>query len=375
MSDLFEPPQERSSKIHRAIAVGGLIVLWLALFVDVLQWLVCLNGGFSSKANLLSHLWPYFSFGGALAGLAARGMPNILRSIPTVWLLVSLVFLLGKQMVPKVSLLPPLGATLRVMTLNLGNAQGSRPRAVSYLRQRRNVDILFLQEVHTGPGFRDRKSLEAALGGRLRHMAWFPAAPDKKHVLGLGVLSRYPLQEIRPLKLPAGEAAGKCSELAALTAKVRVRNRLVRLATAHLCPPALPWMDDWGDSTGITYRSISGWWSGMRVFEYTRRSQLDFLSTLAEGGVEPFILGGDLSTTPYSLDLRRFNGVLRSAFAERGMGFGFTYSLGFLGARIDHIFSSSGLSARSASVADVDISDHNPVEAVFEVLPTAKGKN
>lgn len=206
-------------------------------------------------------------------------------------------------------------------------------------------------------------------------MAWFPAAPDKKHVLGLGVLSRYPLQEIRPLKLPAGEAAGKCSELAALTAKVRVRNRLVRLATAHLCPPALPWMDDWGDSTGITYRSISGWWSGMRVFEYTRRSQLDFLSTLAEGGVEPLILGGDLSTTPYSLDLRRFNGVLRSAFAERGMGFGFTYSLGFLGARIDHIFSSSGLSARSASVADVDISDHNPVEAVFEVLPTAKGKN
>mgnify|MGYP001254757039 FL=1 len=56
MSDLFELPRERSSKTRRAIAVGGLIVLWLALFVDVIQWLVCLNGGFSSKANLLSHL-------------------------------------------------------------------------------------------------------------------------------------------------------------------------------------------------------------------------------------------------------------------------------------------------------------------------------
>ena len=35
------------------------------------------------------------------------------------------------------------------------------------------------------------------------------------------------------------------------------------------------------------------------------------------------------------------------AFGERGQGFGFTYSAAYLSARIDHIFHSGGIAARS----------------------------
>lgn len=370
MSHLIEETLLRPSGPRWLFAIGALGILWLAVLVDVALWLVLLNGGFSSKANLLSHLWPYISFGGALAGLLARGMPKILRSLPSIWLLASLAMLHGNQIVPKAALPPLAGPALRVMTLNLGASPATRSRAVSYFRQRRNVDIFLLQEVHRAPGFDDPKKFEDALRSRLRHSAWLPNPPGENFTLGLGMISRYPLEGVRSIKLPAGESpTGKCAQAAALEAKVNVRGRRLRLVTAHLCPPALPWMDDWGRETGLTFGSFSGWLKNNSSYEYARRYQLHTLRTLAEGGVEPLILGGDLSTTPSSIDLAQFDGVFKSAFAERGLGFGFTYSIGFIGQRIDHIFFTRGIAARTVRVADVNISDHKPLEAMLEILP------
>ncbi|MBT3350665.1 MAG: hypothetical protein HOC91_03890 [Nitrospinaceae bacterium] len=356
-----------ASWLFAAIALG---MLWLAVLIDVVLWLVQLNGGFSSKANLLSHVWPYISFGGALAGLLARGMPNILRSLPTIWLLASLAMLHGNQIVPKAAPPPLAGPAIRVMTLNLGDSPATRGRALSYFRQRRNVDIFLLQEVHRAPGFDDARKFEDALRSRLPYMAWFPNPPGANFTLGLGIMSRYPLEGVTPIVLPTGESAtGKCAQAAALGAKVNIHGRRLRLVTAHLCPPALPWMDGWGRETGFTISSFSGWLRNNSTYEYARRYQLHTLRILAEGGVEPLILGGDLSTTPSSIDLSQFGGILKSAFAERGLGFGFTYSLGFIGQRIDHIFFTKGLAARTARVIDVDISDHKPLESMLEILP------
>ncbi|MFP6867791.1 MAG: endonuclease/exonuclease/phosphatase family protein, partial [Nitrospinota bacterium] len=90
--------------------------------------------------------------------------------------------------------------------------------------------------------------------------------------------------------------------------------------------------------------------------------------------VEPLILAGDLNTTPASLDILELSGPLKNAYTARGMGFGFTYSLWSLGARLDHVFFSDGIAARSASIADVDISDHKPLEAVLEILPKGQAR-
>jgi|GEM_PF-6572425 endonuclease/exonuclease/phosphatase (EEP) superfamily protein YafD len=370
MSNSIEETLFRPSRPRWWFAIGALGVLWLAVLIDVVLWLIWLNGGFSSKANLLSHVWPYISFGGALAGLLARRMPNILRSLPSIWLLASLAMLHRNQIVPKAAPPPLAGQALRVMTLNLGDSPATRGRALSYFRQRRNVDIFLLQEVHRAPGFDDPRKFEGALRSRLPHTAWLPNPPGENFTLGLGMMSRYPLEGVRPIVFPTGESpAGKCAQAAALEAKVNVRGRRLRLVTAHLCPPALPWMDDWGRETGLTFGSFSGWLKNNSSYEYARRYQLHTLRTLAEGGEEPLILGGDLSTTPSSIDLAQFDGVLKSAFDERGLGFGFTYSLGFIGQRIDHIYFAKGLAARTARVADVDVSDHKPLESVLEILP------
>jgi endonuclease/exonuclease/phosphatase family metal-dependent hydrolase len=375
MTDAIGSALRRLSGPRGWIAIAGFALLWTALGIDIVLWLLRLSGGYSSKANLLSHFWPYLSFGGALAGLLARGMPNSLRSIPTVWLLVSLAIVHGNQFIPKADLPPPRGATVRVMTLNLGGAPGTRRRAIRYLRQRRNVDILFLQEVRGGPGFRDRSELEAALGRRFPGRAWFKGAPENQFRLGLGIMSRFPLREIRTLQLPSGKTrTGRCRQAAALTAKAWVRGRQVRLVTAHLCPPAIPWEDAWGRPVGLSFGTVADWLASLREYEYARRSQIRFLRALAEGGVEPLILAGDLNTTPASLDILELSGPLKNAYTARGMGFGFTYSLWSLGARLDHVFFSDGIAARSASIADVDISDHKPLEAVLEILPKGQAR-
>ncbi len=362
-----------SNRFWRGVALVGLTLLWGAVLLDLGLWLYRLSGGYSSKANLLSHLWPYISLGGALAGLLARGAPNALRSIPTVWLLISLALLFGKQVFPRESLLPAASPTLRVLTLNLSEYSERHPRAISFLKERRAADVLFLQEVHGGEGNGDRPKLKAALGGRLPYMAWHTSSGTSEKKFGLGIMSRHPLRQIRPVKLPAGGApASPCRGMPALTAKLRVEGRVIRLATAHLCPPAVPWRNRQGHRTPVSLRSVSEWFSGIRPFEYARRSQLQFLRLMAEGGVEPFILAGNLNTTAHSLDLLELSKTLSDAFGERGLGFGFTYSAAFLGARIDHIFHSKGIRARDAFVHDVKVSDHRPLEAVLEIpLPKA----
>ena len=71
MTDAIGSARRRLSGLRGWIAIAGFALLWTALGIDIILWLLRLSGGYSSKANLLSHFWPYLSFGGALAGLLA----------------------------------------------------------------------------------------------------------------------------------------------------------------------------------------------------------------------------------------------------------------------------------------------------------------
>lgn len=358
-----------SGRVRGTVALAGLTLLWAAALADACLWLLRLSDTYSAEANLASHLWPYLSMGGALAGLLARGAPNALRSVPTLWLLASLALLFGSQLVPRDPLPPPSSPVLRVLTLNLGEFPENHPRALSFLKERRSVDLVFLQEVHGDASRGDRLKLEAALGARLRHAAWGAGPEGTGEIFGLGIMSRYPLHRVGAVKLPSGGAPGFCRELSALTAGLRFAGRTIRLATVHLCPPAVPWRSRSGRRIPVSLSSVSDWVSDLRPFESARRSQLRFLRRMADGGAVPFLLAGDLNTTAHSLDFRGMSGSLTDAFAERGMGFGFTYSVGFFGARIDHVLHSREITAREAIVHDVKVSDHRPLEAVLEIPP------
>ncbi|OGL65138.1 MAG: hypothetical protein A3I72_00550 [Candidatus Tectomicrobia bacterium RIFCSPLOWO2_02_FULL_70_19] len=349
----------------------ALVALILAALGDASLWYFRINERFGSKASFVSHFWPYYSLAGCLVGLLARGVSRILRSVPTLWLLASLAVQHADMLFPRGALPPPAGPIIRVMTLNLGPDEGFRPAAYSYFRERRDIDVLFLQEVHGDARAGDRPRLTEAMRIRYPHSAWREGPPSTGKRFGMGILSRFPLREVEIIPLPPGPVpSGVCAEADALVAKAQVGERTVRLANAHLCPPRVPWKDVWSRDVGISFGSVLNWLATLRLYEYARRSQLIYLRLIAEGGVEPFILGGTLNTTPRSLDVRRLSQRLWNAFEESGSGFGYTYYVaGVFGGMIDHIYYSEGLFARSAGVPDLGISDHRPVEAFLEVLP------
>ena len=186
----------------------------------------------------------------------------------------------------------------------------------------------------------------------------------------MAILSRFPLREVEIIPLPAGPVpGGVCAQADALVAKAQVGERTVRVANAHLCPPRVPWKDVWSRDVGLSFESLLDWLTTLRLYEYSRRSQLIYLRLIAEGSMEPFILGGTLNTTSKSLDVLRLAQLLHNAFDASGSGFGFTYYAGPFGGRIDHIYHSGGLLARNATVPPVEVSDHQPMEATLEILP------
>lgn len=348
----------------------ALLALILAAAGDAGLWYLRANGRFASKASFVSHFWAYFTLGGCLVGLLARGVSNVLRSVPTVWLLASLAMQHAGMLFPRGSLPPLSGPAIRVMTLNLGRDEGLRPAAYAYLRERRDLDVLFLQEVHGDAQAGDRPRILQALGSRYPHAVWREGPRSTGQLFGMAILSRFPLREAEVVPLPPGPVpGGVCAEADALVAKAQVGERTVRLANAHLCPPRVPWKDIWSRDVGISFGSVLDWLATLRLYEYSRRSQLIYLRLIAEGGVEPFILGGTLNTTPKSLDVLRLAQRLSNAFDVSGSGFGFTYYAGPFGGRIDHIYYSEGLLARNADVPPVTVADHQPVEAVLELLP------
>ena len=303
-----------------------------------------------------------------IAGLAARNSPRTQRYVPTAWLVLSLAMTHGSRMLPGGSLPPATGPTLRVLTLNLSQKVHRRPAAIAYLKRRRSTDLVFLQEVRGNERKGDRPRLLAALSSRYPHSIWHEGPILGDFQFGLGIMSRYPLSEARRLELTSGYVTkGVCSQTFVLIAKIKVRGKTARVATTHLCPPRIQWRDRNLREVGIRPGTMRDWLLNVRANEYARRSQFEFLGQIAAGGVDPLVLGGDLNAAPYSLDLLVLLKTMKSAFDE--MGFGFTFASGLFKVRADHVFYSDGFGARSASVPDVKISNHKPVEAVLEFLP------
>lgn len=364
----FFPPRT----LGAYVALAALALLWLAALIDLALWFGRLTGLFSSKANYISHLWPYISLAGAVVGLLARGAPNALRSVPTVWLLVSLGIMHAHMLTPSSPLPAVRGPTLRVMTFNLSRMQAVRRSSRSFFKKRRNLDILFLQEVWGTPERGPRPRFQEAMK-ELPHAVWHHPA-DAGSGTGLGILSRYPLRDVRVLPLPSVPfRGGVCSKTVLLTAKLVVKEKIIRVGTVHLCPPAVPWLDEKLRPVDLSAGALWSWFRRVRDFEYARKSQMVMLRLFADGGGEPFILAGDFNATPFSLDMLRISPSMKNAFGERGSGFGFTYFIGPFGAQIDHILFSEGFRVRAAEViSEPVLSDHRPVEALLEILPKGK---
>lgn len=234
------------------------------------------------------------------------------------------------------------GETVDVLTWNL--EVGSRPPAdaVSFLRQY-TAQVVALEELTT--------DVAAAIAADPDLSARYPSQAlfGTDGVLGLGVLSAYPLSdvvfELGPSRLEAlvNPPAGR-----------------VRLIVVHPPPAAIP-------------RGPLGLPIG---FDPTTRDAAlgRITATLdrALAGEEPVLVLGDINTASTEPEFARFTARLRDAHIEAGIGPGWTYrpsrleALGMGLIRIDVVLAGPGLRPVAASTRCPPVGDHCAVLATIE---------
>ena len=231
---------------------------------------------------------------------------------------------------------------IRVLSYNIRHGQGNDDvvnleRTAETIRRLR-PDIVGLQEVddrtkRTG-GVPQADELGRLLG---LHAAFGKFMDYQGGGYGLAVLSRYPILNSNPVRLPDGN-----EPRVALVVEVRLPNgQPLSIITVHF---------DWVNNDGFRF------------------AQASELAKHLDGMKSPYVLLGDFNDLPDSRTLALFKS--RATEARKTAGASFTFSSSKPEKEIDYIFYSPAESFRAREVLVIDepmTSDHRPVFAVLEM--------
>jgi endonuclease/exonuclease/phosphatase family metal-dependent hydrolase len=235
------------------------------------------------------------------------------------------------------------GERLRVATYNIHHGAG--PDDVLDLRHTAKVlalmraDLIGLQEVDRHWSERSEFLDEAQwLGSELNmHVAYAanldldPAAPgQERRQYGTAVLSRYPIQSSTNTFLPK---FGDHEQRGLLVTTISVHGVKIRFANTHL----------------------------QHNDNLEREAQAAAIVDLLGDSPTRTILVGDLNATPDVPEIKTLTDVFGDAWAEVGVGDGFTIPVDNPDRRIDYVLGSSDVTFRQARVPSTDASDHLPV--------------
>lgn len=96
--------------------------------------------------------------------------------------------------------------------------------------------------------------------------------------------------------------------------------------------------------------------------------QVDLLKDFIQKSPYPVVLAGDFNSVPNSYEYYTISSVLKDAFVESGKGFSTSFHDYKFPIRIDYIFSSESIKAKSYRVdRSKKLSDHYPVIAEFKI--------
>lgn len=239
-----------------------------------------------------------------------------------------------------------------------------------------DADILFLPENRY---YTDRK-LDSALNEHYPYSI-FSQVPEKEWPGELGIYSRFPLKNIKRLKISCDHSKQTYSRLTRylanwadtlMFAQPNVRYGQKRdslIGNSLISATALVG----GRSIGIIFVHCSSNSNGFEIAYSARRAEADALvkelhTTFAD--MPYLILAGDLndvSGSPLLVALQKAG--LRDAWWNAGRGLGFTYVNGKLRFRLDHIMVSGTIAVKNVKVdSKAPWSDHRPMVADIELL-------
>lgn len=245
---------------------------------------------------------------------------------------------------------PPSPSGLRVVTFNVHFA-ADVPALAQALRAHpdlRSGDLFLLQELRSFP--EEGRSRAARLAQALGlGYAYVPARPEGSGTHGLGILSRYPLQNLQVMELPRAELAGVAERRVACSFDLLLSAGALRVVNVHL---------DTRINLSQRVRQLRP-----AVVDAPQRSLVagDFNSNdlLWAGGALPQLPVTSTTGGDQSEGLSDYMEALGYLAPTRGLGA--TAPAPGLTLRLDAAFT-RGLAVGAAAVArDVDVSDHWPL--------------
>lgn len=113
----------------------------------------------------------------------------------------------------------------------------------------------------------------------------------------------------------------------------------------------------------LSWRNLIPYLRRFRGAYGARAWEIDRIVEMLSEEELPFVILGDLNSTPHNWVMGRLSGVARDAFRVAGRGWGMTYHTRLPVFRIDYVLVSDHWDVVSAEVADAYLSDHLPVVA------------
>ena len=147
------------------------------------------------------------------------------------------------------------------------------------------------------------------------------------------------------------------------------QGRTIAVYNVHLHSfgRARPWRDG-----ARRVLSLAAWSDALRTYRRdfkTRADQARLLRRMLDSEELPFVVCGDLNSTPHSWVYAHLAEGLTDAFREAGAGWGGTFPAGLPLVRIDVVLVSEEWEVRRARVSQAVASDHLPVIAELVLRP------
>lgn len=223
-------------------------------------------------------------------------------------------------------------AYFRVMTYNVSNCElGKEIDAVAKDIEDSKADVILLQELDYYVRRSDNQDVLKALADKLKmNYAFYPAIQLNNGLYGVGILSAYPLSEVKSSQLEANGHEGRVFA----SASIDVAGKSISLFNTHL-----------------SYEE-----------ESVRKNQLDYAAAeIAKK--DSFILGGDFNVSEFE-EFSVFQKIDMVNFPTHPFDTYIGSDEGFRA--IDNIIVSNDIRIIYREMLQTSVSDHNPLVADIE---------
>jgi len=258
--------------------------------------------------------------------------------------------------------------SFNVRIFNLWNWSTEKNRAVKTYNfiKKTESNIVCMQEFYSSK-LRGKNAKDSLLNKSLLKHAHisFAKKKDKTYHHGIATFTSYPIVKKGNVQLENFENFCIFSDLKINNDTIRVYN--LHLESIHLGHSDYQAIDNINNDTSLSviqYKNILG---KLRTGYVKRSRQVDIISAHIDKSPYPVIVCGDFNDPPFSYSYHRITRELKDAFKESGNGIASTYIHKYSAYRIDYILHSPSLKSFNFKRLKVKLSDHYPIESIFQI--------